>query len=176
MLTIRTAMASDGPRLAQLSGVLGYPVSLDAMAQRLQRVLARPEDVIFVAEIPPRGIIGWIHGAERDTLESDLRCEILGLVVDSAHRSRGVGRGLVAAIEQWAVARGLEEVAVRSNVTRLESHPFYERLGYVRVKTSHIYRKPVSKQGAAQPAHAADRPEGSRAPLGRSVPGGRCGT
>jgi GNAT superfamily N-acetyltransferase len=144
MMHIRTAINADAARLARLSGVLGYPVSPEAMAQRLDRVLARPEDVIFVADEPPAGIIGWIHGAERDTLESDLRCEILGLVVDSRHRSRGVGRGLVAAIEQWAAARGLEEVAVRSNVTRIESHPFYEHLGYVRVKTSHIYRKPVS--------------------------------
>lgn len=143
-MNIRTAINADAARLAQLSGVLGYPVSPDAMAQRVQRVLARSEDVLLVAEVPPAGVIGWIHGAERDTLESDLRCEILGLVVDSAHRSRGVGRGLVSAIERWAAARGLEEVAVRSNVTRVESHPFYERLGFVRVKTSHIYRKPLS--------------------------------
>jgi hypothetical protein len=32
-------------------------------------------------------------------------------------------------------------MAVRSNVTRTESHPFYERLGYARVKTQHAYRK-----------------------------------
>jgi hypothetical protein len=32
-------------------------------------------------------------------------------------------------------------MAVRSNVARAESHPFYERLGYVRTKTQHAYRK-----------------------------------
>jgi ribosomal protein S18 acetylase RimI-like enzyme len=121
-MNIRRATESDAARLAQLSGVLGYPVSPNAMAHRLARILSRPEDVIFVAEEPTAGIIGWIHGAERDTLESDLRCEILGLVVDATHRGRGV--------------------------VRIESHPFYERLGYVRVKTSHIYRKALSKQGA----------------------------
>lgn len=148
-MSIRTATRDDAARLAQLSGVLGYPVAPDAMARRLGRVLARVTDVIYVAEEPPAGIIGWIHGAERDTLESDLRCEILGLVVDAASRTRGVGRGLVAAVERWAAARGLEEMAVRSNVTRTESHPFYERLGYTRVKTSHIYRKGLADQGAA---------------------------
>jgi GNAT superfamily N-acetyltransferase len=54
-----------------------------------------------------------------------------------------VGRRLVAAVETWAIGRGLEEVAVRSNVTRIESHPFYERLGFIRMKTSHIYGKPI---------------------------------
>ena len=37
--------------------------------------------------------------------------------------------------------RGLGVIAVRSNVARTESHPFYERLGYVRTKTQHAYRK-----------------------------------
>jgi GNAT superfamily N-acetyltransferase len=120
-MNIRIAINLDAARLAQLSGVLGYQVSPDAMAKRLRRISARAEDVIFVAEESPAGIIGWIHGAERDTLESDMRCEILGLVVDPTHRGRGVGRALVAAIEQWAAARGLGEVAVRSNVTRAES-------------------------------------------------------
>jgi GNAT superfamily N-acetyltransferase len=147
MLTIRTAVDGDSPRLAELSGILGYPVSPDTMARRLRRVLGRPEDLILVAEIAPAGVIGWIHGAERGTLESDERCEILGLVVDSAHRTRGVGRDLVTALERWALTRGLEEVAVRSNVSRAESHPFYERLGYHRVKTSHLYRKSVSNAG-----------------------------
>jgi GNAT superfamily N-acetyltransferase len=146
-MNIRTAINGDSARLAQLSGVLGYPVSPEVMAERLHRVLARAEDVIFVAEEPQPGVMGWIHGTQRDTLESDLRCEILGLVVDSTHRNRGVGRALVVALEQWAAARGLEEVAVRSNVTRIESHPFYERLGYVRVKTSHIYRKSLLRSG-----------------------------
>lgn len=148
MLTIRPATEADAPRLAELSATLGYPIPPAAMVGRLRRISARPEDVVLVAELAPSGVVGWIHGAERDTLESEQRCEILGLVVDSAHRTRGIGRQLVTALEQWARARGLEEMAVRSNVTRIESHPFYERLGYRRVKTSHIYRKLVPQSGA----------------------------
>jgi hypothetical protein len=44
--------------------------------------------------------------------------------------------------------RGLGQMAVRSNVDRADSHPFYERLGYVRAKTQHAYRKRLSKPGA----------------------------
>ena len=58
---------------------------------------------------------------------------------------------LVAAVERWAADRGLEEMAVRSNVIRTESHPFYERLGYARVKTSHIYRKDLNHQSRKAP-------------------------
>jgi GNAT superfamily N-acetyltransferase len=138
---IRPAVTADAPRLAALSAVLGYPAPEAALAARLDRVLARVSDVVLVAESGQGEIVGWIHGAEQELLESERRCEILGLVVDAAHRGQGAGRGLVSGVEQWAASRGLELIAVRSNVTRTESHPFYERLGYTRVKTQHAYRK-----------------------------------
>lgn len=144
VLTIRSAAPADATRLAELSDVLGYSVSSAAVARRLRHLLARAEEAVLVAELSSGGVIGWVHGSEQELLESGRRCEILGLVVDPEHRGQGVGRQLVAEIEQWAVERGLERMVVRSNVLRTESHPFYERLGYLRAKTQHVYRKPLS--------------------------------
>jgi GNAT superfamily N-acetyltransferase len=143
-VTVRSAMPSDSPRLAELSGVLGYPVAADLVSQRLERLLSRAEEGILVAELTPGWVIGWVHGSEQVLLESGRRCEILGLVVDPEHRGKGVGRRLVTSLERWAADRGLDQIAVRSNVLRVESHPFYERLGYVRAKTQHAYRKRLS--------------------------------
>lgn len=143
-VSIRGASLTDAARLAVLSEVLGYPATEDALAERLGRLLRRDEELVLVAEVRPGHIIGWLHGGERELLESGRRCEILGLVVDGTHRGRGVGRRLVQAAEAWATARGLDQMAVRSNVGRAESHPFYERLGYVRAKTQHAYRKRLS--------------------------------
>jgi GNAT superfamily N-acetyltransferase len=145
--SIREATRADAARLAALSEVLGYPVTADALAERLGRLLGRDEELVLVAEVGPGRVVGWLHGAERELLESGRRCEILGLVVDEPHRGRGVGRRLVQAVEAWASARGLDQMAVRSNVARAESHPFYARLGYVRVKTQHAYRKRLSTPG-----------------------------
>lgn len=141
---VRRATLPDSARLAALSQILGYPVAADILEARLARLLVRPTDLVLVAESAAGTIIGWVHAAEQELLESERRCEILGLVVDTAHRGRGAGRGLVAGVEAWAAARGLELIAVRSNVARTESHPFYERLGYARVKTQHAYRKRLS--------------------------------
>jgi hypothetical protein len=47
-------------------------------------------------------------------------------------------------VEQWAANRGLDQMTVRSNVARAESHPFYQRLGYIRAKTQHAYHKALS--------------------------------
>lgn len=140
-LIIRTALLGDAPDLATLSGVLGYPVADEALSMRLGRLLSRSEDIVLVAELAPGHVVGWLHGTDQEVLESGRRCEILGLVVDAAYRGQGVGRQLVAAVEWWAARRGLERMVVRSNVARTESHPFYERLGYVRAKTQHAYRK-----------------------------------
>jgi GNAT superfamily N-acetyltransferase len=138
---IRRAVPADVERLAALSSELGYPVTADEMGRRLADLLARDGEIVLVAELEPGQVVGWVHGSEQRLLESGRRCELLGLVVDPRQRGRGVGRRLVAGVEQWARARGLEQMAVRSNVSRAESHPFYEHLGYTRVKTQHAYRK-----------------------------------
>jgi GNAT superfamily N-acetyltransferase len=154
VIVVRRAAAADAARLAELSEILGYPVASSSLAPRLERLLARVEDAVLVAEAES-GVVGWVHGAEQELLESGRRCEILGLVVDPAYRSHGVGRRLVTAVEQWAANRGLEQMTVRSNVARAESHPFYQRLGYVQTKTQHAYRKALS--GAPSPGGAAPR-------------------
>lgn len=141
-LVIRRATVSDAPRVAELSGMLGYPAKAEEMARRLTGILAYETHAVFVAEFAG-DVVGWIHLAEQHLLEFDRRGEILGLVVGSGQRGKGVGRELVLAAEAWARVRGLQQVVVRSNIVRPESHPFYERIGYERYKTQHVYRKPL---------------------------------
>jgi GNAT superfamily N-acetyltransferase len=127
--------------MAELNGVLGYPVEPDAFRQRLEQILPRADHAAFVAEIAPHLVIGWIEGEERQILAVGRLCEIVGLVVDATHRGAGVARSLVETLERWAIGRGLGQVSLRSNVVRPESHAFYEKLGYSRFKTQHAYRK-----------------------------------
>jgi GNAT superfamily N-acetyltransferase len=139
-LVIRPAVLDDSPRLAELCGVLGYPAEPKEFAIRLGRVLPRSEHIVLVAGIGPGRIAGWIHAAAHEFLECGQQCEILGLVVAAEHRGQAVGRRLVTAVEAWARQRGLENLTVRSNIMRRESHPFYEHMGFARVKTQHVYR------------------------------------
>jgi GNAT superfamily N-acetyltransferase len=146
---VRSAVSADAAVIARLSGQLGYPVAVPALAARLESLLASEDQAVYVAMDAKAGVVGWIHGAEQLLVESGTRCEILGLVVDEAARRSGIGRQLVEAVEQWALARGLPEMSVRSAVARAESHPFYEQLGYQRVKSQHVYRKRLAAAGAA---------------------------
>jgi GNAT superfamily N-acetyltransferase len=147
-LVIRLADLRDADRIAALSGELGYPTDVSAVAERVTRLRGSGRDCVLVAAADDSAI-GWIHVAEQELLESDPRCEILGLVVDRIARRRGAGRALMAAAEEWARGRGLAVITVRSNVIRQESHPFYEHLGFLRTKTQHVYRKPLVGEQSA---------------------------
>jgi GNAT superfamily N-acetyltransferase len=143
-LVIRQALAQDAARLAALSSELGYPADPDAIGGRLARLLGRTDHCLRLAVAPSGTTIGWIHAFEQCVLEAEPWCEIVGLVVDASHRGHGAGRALVAAVETWARGRGLQALKVRSNVVREESHPFYQGLGFARIKTQHVYRKPLN--------------------------------
>jgi GNAT superfamily N-acetyltransferase len=142
-LTLRQARVGDAADIARLAAELGYATPVDAMSTRLGVLLAHPDHHVSVAE-QDGALLGWIAAERRRTLESGERIEIVGLVVDLGHRTRGIGRRLVADAEQWALRCGFTAMSVRSNVTRDTSHPFYEGLGYVRRKTQHCYTKPLS--------------------------------
>jgi GNAT superfamily N-acetyltransferase len=137
---IRLPTVEDASHLARLSTDLGYPASESTIISRLKPLLGSPAHRVVVAEIGQR-VVGWAGAEVRMTLESDLKVEITGLVVDASARKSGIGRRLVAEIEGWARECGHKVVVVRSNVVRLESHPFYEKLGYERAKTQYAYTR-----------------------------------
>jgi GNAT superfamily N-acetyltransferase len=155
VIEIRPARVEDAGALAGLTTQLGYPVAVEAMRRRLMSVLGPAHSVVLVSCNEHDQPVGWIHVAERQLLEADMYCEIMGLVVDTDHRREGRAARLVAAAEQWAMERGHRQLTVGSNIVRPESHPFYERGGFARVKTQHVYRKALTPPGSAS---NSDRP------------------
>jgi GNAT superfamily N-acetyltransferase len=139
---IRSATDADAGRIAELNRQLGYPTSEEELRQRLDPILKSPEEAVFVA-VDGSHPIGWIHVAIERGLEASHVAGLRGLVVDEAHRSGGVGRALLRAAESWARAHGCTVVTVRSRVARERAHRFYQREGYARVKTSHVFSKPL---------------------------------
>lgn len=137
---VRPATPADAVAVAGLATEWGYPSSELTARARLQQLLASPGHVVLVAEVSG-AVAAWATAEVRLSLGSEPRVEITGLVVTAAQRRSGIGRSLVAHIELWAIEKGCRELFLRSNVTRPEAHPFYERLGFERTKTQHAYRK-----------------------------------
>lgn len=141
---LRAAEPTDAAEISRLSAQLGYPASVEAFEDRLRKLLVSPLHALFVAEAGDGGLAGFIAVERRLIIEYGERAEIAALVVDAHIRRGGVGRALVAEAERWAAGLGLHDLVVRSNAVRVESHPFYEGLGYERTKTQHVYRKVVA--------------------------------
>ncbi len=145
---IRRATLDDIAEVARLARVLGYPATPDEISSRL-KFADRPHQFVAVAAIENEDtLLGWVAAEERNLLIAPPRVEITGLVVDQAARRTGVGRELVAAVEQWAKERGIGEILVGSNTLREESHLFYGRLGFSREKSQHVYLKRVTPAGS----------------------------
>jgi len=143
-VTLRPPATGDAAALVALSGELGYETRVEDLRERIARIGPQSHHLLLVAQGDDGRILGWVHAAEHELFESGCQGEILGLVVDPRGRRRGVGRTRIGAVERWVASRGFPRVVVRSNVVRAESHPFYEALGFERVKSQHVYRKPLA--------------------------------
>jgi GNAT superfamily N-acetyltransferase len=139
-------MESDAAELARLTSQLGYPISELSLRTRMVRIVSSTNDSLLVAVRQDRELAGWVHGYLCQLLESEYRVEIGGLVVDERCRRSGIGRGLVQAIENWAVEHGATELSVRCREERAESHKFYESLSFRHVKSQRVFRKQLSRR------------------------------
>jgi len=139
-LKIRRAKAADVPRIAELSGELGYPASVQEMRQRFGQIKPAARHAVFVAEFE-KTVAGWIHVSITPLLEVARRAEVNGLIVAERHRSLGAGAKLLDAAEVWARGKKCQGMSVRSNVIRDRAHAFYERHGYIHFKTQKAFRK-----------------------------------
>jgi GNAT superfamily N-acetyltransferase len=127
-LTIRDAEQTDADAVAELLGQLGYPTAAEAVAARMER-LRVVGDRVVVADLDGRPV-GLAHLQVTPAIERDRPAAKIGaLVVDDAHRGRGVGRALVEAMEAEARARGCELLYLTTAERRDDAHAFYERVG-----------------------------------------------
>lgn len=138
---IRAPVARDFGRMAELAGQLGYPCDASQIRARLSEMHDSSQYSVFVAELSQGQIAGWIGAHIFRALELDKGAEISGLIVDREVRSRGIGKALLNAVEEWARKDGLTAISVRSNVKRERAHGFYKKNGYKWTKTQETFRK-----------------------------------
>jgi GNAT superfamily N-acetyltransferase len=140
---IREANISDATSIAKLSGQLGYPATPEELRDRLLSILQKKKHKVYVAELPDKSVIGWIHVFGTQYLMAEPLVEVGGLIVDESNRGHGIGRALVETAEGWAITMGYRYLRIRSNTIRTEAHRFYEKMGYNCAKTSFVLVKPL---------------------------------
>ena len=127
---VRPARADDRQALARLLGRLGYPVTPEALARRLERLRSDRHALLLVAEAD--GVVAGLAALHIvPLLESDRPLgRLTAIVVEPRARRAGVGRTLVGAVESAARSAGCDRLEVTSGADRATAHGFYLALGF----------------------------------------------
>ena len=122
--------------LTLLISQLGYDiVDIDEM----NKVIHKDEHYCFVATSDVK-VVGFIHAIKSYRLTSPPFMEIVGLVVHTNTRKKGMGKMLVRKIEELALENDLQ-IRVRCNTIRKEAHLFYEKMGFCLSKEQKVFKK-----------------------------------
>lgn len=138
-VTVREALDSDAVRITALAHQLGYTVGEAHVASCLAQ--RNSEFEVFVAVVPRAGVVGWMSIRAGQSLLSERRAQLEGLVVEDEYRSGGIGAALLERAERWARERSCAYLRLFSNIVRERAHSFYLRNGYAILKTEHLFQK-----------------------------------
>jgi len=139
-IIIRTVKKSDAKRIASLSVQLEHSMSESEAKERLAVILKNKTQALFVAQDKSE-VLGYVSVSANYELLNGVQCRIGGLVVDAQARGRGLGTKLMAKAEEWAKSKGSKTMKLSSNVKRIDSHRFYEKIGYLKTKEQAAFSK-----------------------------------
>ncbi|MFL6112422.1 MAG: GNAT family N-acetyltransferase [Catenulispora sp.] len=130
-LEIRPASPPDAAAINALLHELGYPSNSE------QEVIGRlvswseRDDLLVLAAADGQRLVGVAALAVIPYFERPGNWgRVVALVVDARVRGLGIGRRLLAACEQAALARDCVSMEITSNRRRTGAHAFYRSLGY----------------------------------------------
>ncbi len=98
-------------------------------AEKLQRVLAGGARMVLATE--GEAVLGLAVYRWHENTFDGVRFYVDDLVTTEQRRSRGVGRALLAHLEQAARRIGAPGIALDSGTHRTQAHKFYFREGFV---------------------------------------------
>jgi len=109
--------------------------------------LLKSGGVVFVAEAEHNDLIGFAEVSLRqDHVDGASICPVPyleGWFVEASFRRQGVGRALIAAVEQWAILRGYSELASDAELGNTLSIRLHKLLGFSEIERNVTFLKPL---------------------------------
>ncbi|MFL5741367.1 MAG: GNAT family N-acetyltransferase [Flavisolibacter sp.] len=143
-IQIRVMTVQDAAAVNELSGQLGYKLSVEETRGHIEFMLGSKEHCVRVAVVENK-IVGWIHAFKTVRIETTPFIEIGGLVVDKDFRGKGIGKKLVDSISQWCEQENVNSLRVRCNTKRIEAHAFYLKTEFRETKEQKIFERKINK-------------------------------
>ncbi|QQK06927.1 GNAT family N-acetyltransferase [Miniphocaeibacter halophilus] len=141
MLIIREFKLDDSEAIYQLNkNEMKYDYPLEETVENLKKISENKLDKIFVAEVDEY-VIGYVHASNYQCIYSKPMKNILGIAVSKKFQKIGIGRDLLEAVEKWARDEKVSCVRLASGEEREDSHKFYLKCGYKKIKDQKNFRK-----------------------------------
>lgn len=138
IINIRSAEIDDADSIENLRAHMAYEKTIISTRERIESILKNEDNCIFVA-LQNDEIVAWIHAFYAMRIESDFFVEIGGLVVHERYRRRGIASLLVDQVLLWTRHVKRDQVRIRTNTIRKETHAFYEKLGFRETKEQKVF-------------------------------------
>jgi ribosomal-protein-alanine N-acetyltransferase len=134
--TLRLATAPDAHAIAALSrDLIEYDLGWAWTRERVLASMRRPDTNVVVAQHADQ-VIGFAIMKYKDE-EAYLHL----FAVHPAHQRRGVGRALIAWLEETARTAGIDLIYLEARVTNAAGRAFYRALGFTEFKrVARMYR------------------------------------
>lgn len=127
---IRGAVTGDWKSISVLLNQLGYPDTERFIKDKLEKMLAHPDEEILVYERD--GVVAAfvsLHYIPQIGFAGDI-ARISYFAVDEPVRSKGIGKEIEEYCIEVARRRGCDRIEVHCHARRVDAHRFYERQGY----------------------------------------------
>ncbi len=128
---VRPAEERDAEALSRLYDVMGHPLDPAGVCNRIAAFARAADHRYVVAEIDGE-VVGFATGHTRESPLYPGRYGVISaMAISGAHQRMGIGKQLLAAVENWFRSEGCMHVRVTSASHRTETaHRFYPALGY----------------------------------------------
>jgi aminoglycoside 6'-N-acetyltransferase I len=145
MTNVRLVKRSDWDEWARLRAALWPDCPAEEHEQEMREILQNPErEAVFVSLRPDGRLSGFLEVSLRPAASGCASSPVgylEGWYVAPNVRRKGIGGALVAAAEEWARAKGCQEMASDAKIDNRLSHIAHGRLGYEEVERLVHFRK-----------------------------------
>jgi GNAT superfamily N-acetyltransferase len=152
VIAYRQAVQADAPAvLSLLEEIMEHhavaPPEPSRLAATVQSIIAAPDHCFLVAEMDGGGEAKRLVGMcalvfSMSTWSASTVCELQDVVVSAEYRREDVGRGLIAAAEELAWARGCTRLFLLAESWNLGAHAFYRSVGMAEKTCLYFERDP----------------------------------
>jgi len=142
--SVRALEAADRAAHVRMRSALWPDADVAELDAEFEEMLLDPDQVVFVAERDDGGLCGMVEAGVRafaNGVDESPCAFVEGWWVDADMRQAGIGRALIAAVEEWARARSFHELGSDAELHNTVSHRAHEALGFEERERVVYFRK-----------------------------------